>query len=298
MHLARTLCFWFALSLAVVVAGWRPASAESIYGIAHQGATTFLVNFDSGSPSNLQSASVVTGLGVNETILGIDFRPATGQLYGLGSSSRLYAINPGTGAATPVGPQFATLLNGVSFGFDFNPQIDRIRVVSEVNQNLVLNPITGAVQLVATNLNYNAGDPNFGVDPNVVHSAYDRNVAGTLATQLYGIDTGLDILVKQGNNTGVLDTVGPLNIPGGIAAAGGFDVSGDTGIAYAALLPSGQSQSSLYTINLGTGNATPVGVIDGGLFITALTVRPIPEPSSAVALLTGLAAAIGFRRRS
>ena len=37
--------------------------------------------------------SAITGLLGGETILGIDFRPATGALYGLGSTSRLYTID-------------------------------------------------------------------------------------------------------------------------------------------------------------------------------------------------------------
>ena len=80
----------------------------------------------------------VTGLQSNETLLGIDFRPATGELYGLGSTSRLYKVDPTTAVATAVGGQFSRCLSGFSFGFDFNPVIDRIRVVSETNQNLVL----------------------------------------------------------------------------------------------------------------------------------------------------------------
>lgn len=271
------------------------AQAELIYGIANQGNATSLVSWDSATPGDLESGAFISGLQNNETILGIDFRPATGQLYGLGSSSRLYTINPASGAASAVGSQFSTSLNGFSFGFDFNPQIDRIRVVSETNQNLVLNPITGAVQLVATPLAYLAADPNFGVDPNVVDSAYDRNVSGTLATQLYGIDTGLNILVTQANNAGTLGTVGPLGLD--VAAAGGFDISGATGMAYAALLPAGSSQSSLYTINLATGAATAVGVIDGGLVISAMTVAPIPEPGTALLAVCGLGA-LAIRRRA
>jgi hypothetical protein len=129
-----------------------PASAELIYGIAAVGNATNLVSFDSSEPGNLLSGIFVTGLQPNETILGIDIRPATRQLYALGSTSRLYTLNPATGAATAVGAPFTPALNGFNFGFDFNPTIDRIRVVSDVNKNLVLNPDTGAVQLVATDL--------------------------------------------------------------------------------------------------------------------------------------------------
>jgi hypothetical protein len=272
------------------------ASAELIYGIANQGVATNLISFDSSSPSNLQSASFVAGLQPNETIVGIDFRPATGQLYGLGSTSRLYTLNTATGAATPVAASFAPPINGFSFGFDFNPVIDRIRVVSETNTNYVLNP-NGAFQAAGTPVFYGPADPNFGVDPNVVSSAYSNNVAASPTTQLYGIDTGLNILVTQANSAGTLGTVGPLGFDA--AAAGGFDISGATGTGYAALLPAGGSVSSLYSINLFTGAAINLGVIDGGLVVSAMAIQPepIPEPTTAGLALTALAGIAGFRRR-
>lgn len=268
------------------------ASAELIYGIAAVGNATNLLSWDSATPANLFAPQFVTGLQNNETIVGIDFRPATNQLYALGSSSRLYTLNTATAAATPVGGvnnQFSTLLSGFSFGFDFNPNIDRIRVVSDADQNLVLDPDTGAVQTVATPLAY-ATTPPF---PNVVHSAYDFGNP----TQLYGIDTGLDTLVQQANNAGTLTTVG-IGLGGNFSAAGGFDISRLTGIAYAALQRSTESQSSLHTIDLTTGLATEIGQIDGGLVITAMAVNAIPEPATAALAAAGLLAGVLVRRRN
>lgn len=269
------------------------ASAELIYGIAAVGNATSLLSWDSASPGSIISGSFVSGLQSNETIVGIDFRPAAGKLYALGTSSRLYTLNTATGAASAVAPgPFAPPLNGFNFGFDFNPVIDRIRVVAETNTNYVLDPDTGAVQLVATNLAFGPADPNFGVDPNVVNSAYTNNFVGAVATQLYGIDTALDILVTQANNAGTLGTVGPLGF--NATGVGGFDISGPTGKAYAALLPSGSSQSNLYSINLLTGLATNLGQIDGGLIITAISV--VPEPAT-LALASMALAAIPLVRR-
>jgi hypothetical protein len=275
----------------------QPVSGELIYGIANQSPATALVTFDSASPGALLTGVFLSGLQQNETILGIDFRPATGQLYGLGSTSRLYTINPASGAASAVGGPFTPVLNGFSFGFDFNPVIDRIRVVSETNQNLVLDPNTGAVQAVAPSVAYGPADPNFGVDPNIVDSAYTNNFNGAGATTLYGIDTGLDILATQVAATGVLSTVGPLGV--NVVSAGGFDVSGTTGIAYAALMLTGSSQSSLYSISLVTGAATNLGTIDGGLVITALTTAPVvPEPATVMLMFVGIAGVMAGRRRT
>lgn len=277
-----------AVVAATLAGACLPASAELIYGVT---TSQTLVRFDSASPGVIITGVAISGMQANETVRSIDFRPATGQLFALGSFSNLYTINIATGAATSVaGAPFTPALNGSAFGFDFNPTIDRIRVVSDANQNLVLNPNTGAVQLVATDLFYPAGDPNAGVDPNVVGSAYDNNFAGATTSQLYGIDTGLDILVKQANNTGVLTTVGPLGAD--ITNLVGFDIS-PSGAAFAATQEIGQSISMLWSINLASGAATPLGQIGGGTMISAIAV--IPAPGTLVPL--ALVACTAVRRR-
>jgi len=42
-----------------------------------------LETFDSASPGTIQTTVAVSGLAANESVQGIDYRPATGQLYGL-----------------------------------------------------------------------------------------------------------------------------------------------------------------------------------------------------------------------
>jgi hypothetical protein len=273
------------------------ASAELIYGTAAIGGATNLVTWDSATPGTLISGTFLTGLQPNETIVGLDARPATGELYGLGSSSRLYRINPGTGVALPVNAlPFAPPLNGFSFGFDFNPTIDRIRNVAETNMNRVLNPNTGLVDVIGTNLFYPATDPFFGADPNVVHSAYGAEPSG--GSILYGIDSGTDHLVFQANNSGILSTIGPLNYD--VTAVGGFDISGATGVAYAAVLPTLASASQFLSINLGTGAISFIGQIDGGMVITAMTIAPeiIPEPGSLALAGLGLVGCMVARRKA
>ena len=74
----------------------------------------------------------------------------------------------------------------------------------------------GTLAATDTALAYAAGDPNFGVDPNVVHVAYSNNTAGALTSTLYGIDTNTDSPVMIGGvngvpspNGGQLTTIGP-----------------------------------------------------------------------------------------
>ena len=53
-----------------------------------------LVKYSSGNPlSELSSVSIKGLVSSSEKLLAIDFRPATGQLYGVINQSRLYVIN-------------------------------------------------------------------------------------------------------------------------------------------------------------------------------------------------------------
>lgn len=190
----------------------------------------------------------ITGLQTGETIVGIDFRPVNGQLYALGSTSRLYVLNTSSGVATVVGTSpFTTLLAGTAFGFDFNPTVDRIRCVSNLGLNLRLHPETGGI--AAVDLMLNPGTPS------ITASAYTNNFAGATTTVLYNIDSATDKLYKQDPpNNGTLVEVGALGI--NVENASGFDIGSRSGMAYAALKVG--SSSAIYSINLMTGAATKV----------------------------------------
>ncbi|MEY4539780.1 MAG: hypothetical protein RLZZ306_1537 [Bacteroidota bacterium] len=193
-------------------------------------------------------SKAITGLQTGETILGIDMRPVTGQLYALGSTSRLYILNTSSGAAAVVGTvPFATLLSGTSFGFDFNPTVDRIRCISNTGQNLRLQPETGLIAAIDGVLNPGT--------PSVTASAYTNNFAGATTTVLFNIDNGTDRLTKQDPpNNGTQVDIGALGI--NVEAVSGFDINSRSGVGYAALKVG--STSALYTINLTTGTATKV----------------------------------------
>jgi hypothetical protein len=268
---SRTLAVAVAATLSL--SAGSAGAAELLAGVAANGR---LVVFSSDDPSEA-SVVQVSGLAQGESILGIDRRPATGQVYVLGSTSRLYTIDVDTGAATAVGSApFTPSLSGTRFGFDFNPTVDRIRIVSDSGQNLRAHPDTGVVAFVDAPLAYAAGDPGFGSMPAVAGAAYTNSDADpATGTALYDIDEQAGALVTQNPpNDGKLNTVGSLGID--FESIGGFDIAVSDGTAYAGFVhePRGNGNSRrsvLYTIDLATGEATKVGKIGGPKILGSLT---------------------------
>lgn len=193
----------------------------------------------------------ITGLESGEMILSIDYRPATGQLYALGSSSRLYIINENNGMATPLGEtSFSPAIEGENASLDFNPTVDRIRLVTASGQNLRLHPELGTV--VATD-----GMISGGSNPMIGAVAYTNSMAGASSTKLYDIDFSSNkLFIQNPPNDGGLEEVGDLGID--FMGIGNFDINPDNSSALAVTLAEGVS--NLYTIDLTTGKATWVGV--------------------------------------
>ncbi|AXE20757.1 hypothetical protein DR864_24995 [Runella rosea] len=216
------------------------------------------------------TTKTIMGLQMGESILGIDFRPSNGQLYALGSTSRIYtltvnAANTATYTATALGAgPFTPALSGTSFGFDFNPVPDLIRVVSNTRQNLRVSPVTGAINNVDTELSI--------MSANVSAAAYTNNFAGTMTTTLYDIDTptgGNAMLYTQNPpNNGTLNLVGSLGIQ--VESVNGFDIGGASNTAYALLRSGGTT--GVYTINLATGAATLGSTLQGNPTVRAMAV--------------------------
>ncbi len=284
--------------IALILAGCLPfallpanTSADIAWGVT---GNQFLISWNTSTPGTINSGVALSGLQINETIVGMDFRPDDNMLYGIGSTNRLYQLDLITGMATQVGPQFGVPLNGSQFGYDFNPTIDRSRIDTDTNKNYVVNPNNGS-QSLATDLFYTNGDPNFGIDPNVVHIGYTNSFSGSTMSQLYGIDSGLDILVTQANSAGTLATVGSLGLD--ITGVGGFDIFSGANHAYGVFIPEGSSQSFLYRIDLSSGSASLVGQIGGGTTISAFAIQGVPEPSTAMFLLAGASLICLQRRR-
>jgi len=248
----------------------QPSIGRSVFGID---ASNNLIRFGAQSPNVVTRRNAITGLQNGEAIVGIDFRPIDKMLYALGSTSRVYIIDTLTAAATQVNAAaFTPSLLGASYGFDFNPVPDRIRVHSDADQDLRLHPVTGAVAAIDSVLAYNAGDANAGANPNITGTGYTNSIAGATTTLLYAIDSNSDILVMlPAPNNGKLMTVGSLGV--NTSELVGFDITGDTGIAYATLTV-GTAGSSFYTINLTNGAATLVGSIDNSAALRGIAVAP------------------------
>ena len=60
-----------------------------------------LLRVNGGMPLSVLDDTAITGLQAGEIVMSIDARPATGQLYGLGTSGMLYTLDVNTGVATP-----------------------------------------------------------------------------------------------------------------------------------------------------------------------------------------------------
>lgn len=249
-----------------------------------------LISFNASTPGVLFSKTPITGLMAGEQMVGIDFRVARGELFGLSSKGRLLKIHLGTGAVTPVGKGLA-FPGGQSFGFDFNPTVDRLRLVSDTGANLRLHPDTGAmVDYDATApgvqpdqpLAFGPGDLLAGSAPRVVAAAYTYNRSNDKLTTMYAIDAALGYLVIQGSaetapvvvspNTGQLQTVGPLNIDPFDHAA--FDIGDLNNAAYLVTTREGARESRLYEVNLGSGQARLIGAIASDRPVVGLAIEP------------------------
>ena len=245
-----------AAALAVPAAGHAAQAkgehARTFYATDSEGD---LVSFSGDNPRKLDSSTPITGLGMGVALTGIDFRPATGELYGVGSDSIVYRVSPVTGKAVAEGPAFTPMLNGRFFGVDFNPTVDRIRVTSDANQNLRLVPDTGALAGADADLN-----PN---DPTVVGSAYTNSsfsATPPAATVLYALDALDDaIYVQSPPNNGTLTMPQQLNI--NVRGHAGFDIAGRNNVGYIATASDSRAGAELYRVNVLNGGTTKLGSI-------------------------------------
>jgi len=217
---------------------------------------TSLVRFDAWSPGTASAPRRLTGLGDGEVVVGIDVRPATGQLLGVavrGDEAQLRSISVASGATNPIGPWFATGVVDGAWSVDVDPVRDRVRLVEAGGTGFTLDPTSGSASAA----------------PVVVGAAalraftHDRSVAGSPASTLFAIDVQADALVSVGAGGPV--GVGALGVD--VAEPVGLDVASATsGIDRAVATVHVGGASWVHVIDLSTGSASPVGQIGAGTF--------------------------------
>lgn len=283
--------------LALDASSTRPVIALSANGEQ-------LLRFSEAAPATVTTVNV-TGVDLLERLVGIDFRPATGQLYALGvnalaNSATLYLIDPQGGQAAPVGPTggiaFQTVtgeaidlpLPAVGYGLNFNPTVDRLRVVTSTGLNFRVNPNDGApVDGDATGANVNTDGAITGGALTGVAYTNDAVAPGATGfTAEYAIDAASNAIHLVTNpNAGTLGAAIPVRLANAaldFTEVSGFDIAQSVvttaanaavteGSAYAALTVGGAT--NLYRIDLVTGTATFVSAIGAGtVAITGLAV--------------------------
>lgn len=227
-----------------------------------------LFSFNRDTPGTEVGSVVVSGLVADETLLGIDIRPADGVLYAVGSKGSIYKVVASTGVATvastlraAAGSTFSAL-SGTSFGVDFNPVADRLRVVSNTGQNLRINVDNGDT------ITDGAIAPTSAA---VSASAYTNAFPGTSTTRLFNLNLATNTLdLQDPPNNGTLVTGAPLGVI--TTAVNGFDIDARTNAGFAALTVG--STTSLYRVNISAvapaAAATLVGRISNGDSIRGL----------------------------
>ncbi|MBD8531833.1 MULTISPECIES: DUF4394 domain-containing protein [unclassified Massilia] len=235
----------------------RAVQAPVAYGLTDDAR---LLRFKPATPNTIDATVALTGMAAGETLLGIDFRPKDGLLYGITSNARIVTIDPASGAATVKATLSADATDttapyagviGTSFVVDFNPAADRLRVIGDTGQNLRINVDTGATTT-------DGAINRAGFAPVVSAGAYTNSFAGATATTLYDVDrTTSSLAIQNPPNDGTLALVGPLGVT--VAGSGAMDIAGGAnGLVLAALRTGATGPSSLYRVDLATGAATLV----------------------------------------
>ncbi|WP_161810735.1 DUF4394 domain-containing protein [Steroidobacter agaridevorans] len=289
------------------VALQSPAMTPPLFALSADGTQLFrLLSTALSTPAMVSIAGVTAG----ETLVGIDFRPQTGQLFSFGvnadtDTGTIYIIDPQNGMAMPVGStgmvSFVTTAGAVvdfppvsaGYGFDFNPTVDRIRVTTGTGLNFRLNQNTGGpVDNNAIDTDGNNPDGSINGQPagstGVTAAAYTNSfgqpLMGGVTTQ-YVIDAASNTLfIQNPPNNGTLTAPQTITLNGAtldFTEANGFDIPANvrvtasatpaTGSGFAALTVG--TTTRLYSIDLSNGRATDLGPLPAG--VSGLTVGQI-----------------------
>lgn len=259
------------------------AAAATLTGSSHAitifglGAGGQIYSFDTSAPAIVTPIGIATAPGVVD----IDFRGSNNRLYAMAGSGAASTVNTSTGQLTSVFASTSHAINGGVSGFDFNPTADGMRVVGGGINNYRLLP-DGTVVDGGT-----GGDGIFAtpVSVTLLDVAYTNPFDNLGTTTLFSIGSDGILYSHPGAGAPQFNTLAAVGVLGVVIGSDvGFDID-STGTGW---LVSG---NNLYTVNLITGAATPVGAL--GATFTSIAV--VPEPSSALVLVS--TAGLFFLRR-
>jgi trimeric autotransporter adhesin len=269
--------------IAVAIDRTIPAlKGNTMYALTTAAAAR-LVTFDDANPGVIRRDLPITGVKMNQTLVGMDMRPQDFKLYALGynvvgdTMATIYTLNDSTGVATIFADSIKMNLGATAnIGFDFNPVANRLRIVSAATKNnyrlnITVKPIKPTVD---TALTFKTGDANFGKNAFVGSVAYINSFGGATATKMYDIDEQKGLFLQQNSpNGGFLNTIGSLGIAlDTLDYSADFDIApskGANGIENTIFLTAnvlgGNNYDNLYNINAATGATTLIGRIGNGI---------------------------------
>ena len=248
-----------AAALAAVLLAAVPVAAQARDMYATD-ARNVLIRFDSRFPGVITDRVTIQGVGGR--LVGIDFRPSTGEMVGVATDNRVYVIDPDSGASRPLGLPFTPGLSGTSFGVEVNPVNDTLRVVSDTGQNMRLDLTTGAQVPGSPFTPLNPGAPH------VVAISYSNSSFSTTrpaTTVEAAIDSATDQVLIGNGDPGTLSDGKSLGIDiGDSAGADGSFIPGVGDVAYMVATPRGAAGANLYRVSLVTGRAFKFGPVGTG----------------------------------
>ncbi len=161
----------------------------------------FLV-FGSESMEVLTAKMRIQGLPILKRIIGIAYRPSNGKLYGIGSDSRVYTIDPLTAVATPVtGSTFSPRIVDafdIHFAMDLEPKTERVRLIAaESGANWSINLDDGTATAGGT-ARYGVGTSLEGQTPRLLGMYFAPPPEGSVGmcdNLAYAIDADEAIMI-------------------------------------------------------------------------------------------------------
>lgn len=235
-----------ALTLTALLA------AGSAQAEAHGGLTAIGLSGDKmlhqidATTATVKASMEVTGV---DKLLGIDLRPATGQLIGVTDAFEIVEIDPMTGAATVISTMDTPLpVEGdAPVIVDFNPAANKLRFMTGTTNHRV-DVESGAVT-VDGSLAFDAADMHAGEAPAIVAAAYTNSFGQPEKTAMFNIDSTIVALIQQTSpNDGTLGAIGKLGIDGADGYA--FDIATDAEGTNTAWLVAG---GKIHTVSLEDG---------------------------------------------